>query len=34
LTETLDEESAADKKLKKIATGGLFRSGVNEAAAR
>jgi ferritin-like metal-binding protein YciE len=32
--ETLDEESAADKLLTKIATGGLFRSGVNQAAAR
>jgi ferritin-like metal-binding protein YciE len=34
LNETLDEESAADKLLTKIATGGLFRSGVNQAAAR
>jgi ferritin-like metal-binding protein YciE len=34
LEETLDEESAADKKLTKIATGGLLRSGVNQAAAR
>jgi ferritin-like metal-binding protein YciE len=33
LNETLDEESAADKLLTKIATGGMFRSGVNEAAA-
>src|SRR4051794_10030343 len=32
LEETLDEESAADKKLTKIATGGLLRSGVNQAA--
>ena len=32
-TETLDEESAADKLLTKIATGGMFRSGVNQAAA-
>ncbi|HEY7966176.1 MAG TPA: ferritin-like domain-containing protein [Solirubrobacteraceae bacterium] len=32
LGETLDEESAADELLTKIATGGLFRSGVNEAA--
>jgi ferritin-like metal-binding protein YciE len=31
--ETLDEESAADKLLTKIATGGMFRSGVNQAAA-
>jgi ferritin-like metal-binding protein YciE len=34
LGETLDEESAADKLLTKIATGGMFRSGVNQAAAR
>jgi ferritin-like metal-binding protein YciE len=34
LGETLDEESAADKLLTKIATGGLFKSGVNQAAAR
>jgi ferritin-like metal-binding protein YciE len=33
LGETLDEESAADKLLTKIATGGLFKSGVNQAAA-
>jgi ferritin-like metal-binding protein YciE len=33
LGETLDEESAADKRLTRIATGGLFKSGVNEAAA-
>ena len=33
LGETLDEESAADTKLTKIATGGLFASGVNERAA-
>jgi ferritin-like metal-binding protein YciE len=32
--ETLDEESAADKLLTKIATGGMFKSGVNQAAAR
>jgi len=32
-SETLDEESAADKLLTKIATGGLMRSGVNQAAA-
>jgi ferritin-like metal-binding protein YciE len=31
--DTLDEESAADKLLTKIATGGMFKSGVNEAAA-
>ena len=29
LNETLSEESAADELLTKIATGGLFRSGVN-----
>ena len=34
LGETLDEESAVDKQLTKIATGGMFRSGVNQAAAR
>jgi len=34
LNETLDEESAADKLLTKIATGGLFKSGINQAAAR
>ena len=35
LDQTLDEESNADKLLTKIATGGLFRSGINqEAAAR
>jgi ferritin-like metal-binding protein YciE len=33
MKETLDEEAAADEKLTKIATGGAFRSGVNEAAA-
>ena len=32
LGETLDEESAADELLTKIATGGLFRAGVNRAA--
>ena len=31
LNETLDEESAADQKLTKIATGGLLKSGVNQA---
>jgi ferritin-like metal-binding protein YciE len=30
LSETLDEEGAADKRLTKIATGGMFRSGVNQ----
>ncbi|MFL5952931.1 MAG: DUF892 family protein [Gaiellaceae bacterium] len=34
LGQTLDEEEAADKLLTKIATGGLFRTGVNERAAR
>jgi ferritin-like metal-binding protein YciE len=34
LTETLDEESAADSRLTEIATGGLLRSGINAAAAR
>jgi ferritin-like metal-binding protein YciE len=34
LDESLDEESAADAKVTKIATGGLFTSGVNQAAAR
>jgi ferritin-like metal-binding protein YciE len=33
MKETLDEEAAADEKLTKIATGGFFASGVNEAAA-
>jgi ferritin-like metal-binding protein YciE len=33
-SETLDEERAADKLLTKIATGGLFKSGVNQAAAK
>jgi ferritin-like metal-binding protein YciE len=33
LSQTLDEESAADKLLTKIATGGLFKSGVNKEAA-
>ena len=33
LDESLDEESAADSKVTKIATGGLLGSGVNEAAA-
>jgi ferritin-like metal-binding protein YciE len=33
LSETLKEESAADKLLTKIATGGMFKSGVNQAAA-
>ena len=32
LGETLDEESDANEKLTKIATGGLFRSGVNQEA--
>jgi len=33
LNETLSEESAADAKLTKLATGGLFGKGVNKAAA-
>ena len=33
LGDTLDEESAADKLLTKIATGGMFKSGINKAAA-
>jgi ferritin-like metal-binding protein YciE len=33
LDETLEEESDADKLLTKIATGGLFRAGVNQQAA-
>ena len=33
LQQTLDEESNADELLTKIATGGMFRSGVNEDAA-
>ena len=33
LNETLDEESAADELLTKIATGGLLKSGINKAAA-
>jgi ferritin-like metal-binding protein YciE len=34
LDDTLDEESDADKLLTKIATGGILRSGINQAAAR
>ncbi len=34
LDESLDEESAADEKVTKIATGGMFTSGVNQAAVR
>jgi ferritin-like metal-binding protein YciE len=33
LDQTLDEEANADKLLTKIATGGIFSSGINEAAA-
>jgi ferritin-like metal-binding protein YciE len=33
LAQTLEEEGAADKLLTKIATGGMFSSGVNQAAA-
>jgi ferritin-like metal-binding protein YciE len=32
MDQTLDEESQADKLLTKIATGGMFKSGVNQAA--
>lgn len=32
LEKTLEEESEADSKVTKIATGGLFKAGVNEAA--
>jgi ferritin-like metal-binding protein YciE len=32
LDETLDEEANADKLLTKIATGGMFKTGINEAA--
>jgi ferritin-like metal-binding protein YciE len=34
LEQTLDEEANADKLLTKIATGGMFKSGVNAQAAR
>jgi ferritin-like metal-binding protein YciE len=34
LDQTLDEEAAADKKLTKIATGGMLGSGVNQEADR
>ena len=34
LDQTLDEESNADKLLTKIATGGMFKPGINEQAAR
>jgi ferritin-like metal-binding protein YciE len=34
LDQTLDEESNADKLLTKIATGGMFKAGINEQAAR
>jgi ferritin-like metal-binding protein YciE len=34
LGQTLDEEETADKLLTKVATGGMFRSGVNQQAAR
>jgi ferritin-like metal-binding protein YciE len=33
LDETLDEEANADKRLTKLATGGIFSSGINEEAA-
>jgi ferritin-like metal-binding protein YciE len=32
LDQTLDEESQADKLLTKIATGGMFKAGINQAA--
>ena len=32
LDQTLDEEADADKLLTKIATGGMFKAGINEAA--
>ena len=34
LNQTLDEEGQADKLLTKIATGGMFKTGINERAAR
>lgn len=34
MDQTLDEESQADKLLTKIATGGMFKAGVNKRAAR
>lgn len=34
LTDTLDEEAAADKKLTKIAEGSIFSTGVNKEAAK
>jgi ferritin-like metal-binding protein YciE len=34
LDQTLDEESNADKLLTKIATGGMFKAGINQQAAR
>jgi ferritin-like metal-binding protein YciE len=34
LGQTLDEEETADKLLTKIATGGMFKAGVNQQAAR
>src|SRR5215471_4773786 len=34
MDQTLDEESNADKLLTKIATGGMFKAGVNQQAAR
>jgi ferritin-like metal-binding protein YciE len=33
LDQTLDEESSADKLLTKIATGGMFKAGINQRAA-
>jgi ferritin-like metal-binding protein YciE len=34
LDQTLDEEANADKLLTKIATGGMFKAGINQQAAR
>ena len=34
LDDTLDEEGKADKLLTKIATGGMFKTGINQEAAR
>jgi ferritin-like metal-binding protein YciE len=34
LDQTLDEEAAADKLLTKVATGGMFKAGINQRAAK
>jgi ferritin-like metal-binding protein YciE len=34
LGQTLDEEETADRLLTKIATGGMFRTGINQKASR